>query len=118
MENTELMNTETGAIESLLPRKSELAFRCPQCGGDEIVEVTEQRQKIRIYEDHDWVWEPVSDDLESHQAIRFQCSHCKYTLANDCGKYVETISEMVAWLLNSRGQGAHEQSTRQPQKSN
>ena len=104
MEESCLRNFEIRAVESQLPKKTELLFQCPECGGNEIVEILTQRRTIRVYEDNDWIWEPTSDFSES-QTLRFQCGQCEYKLKNDFGKNVETISDLVPWLVNSSVQG-------------
>lgn len=83
-----------------LPRKHELLFRCPECGGNELTEVLALCKHITVYDDGDWIWEPTSCDWEG-QTLSFQCAQCRYTLKNEFDKEVQTNSELVNWLMTS-----------------
>ncbi len=100
MEENTFTNPETGAVELPLPRKYELLFRCPECGGNELIEVLAQCKHIRIYHDGDWIWEPTSCGWEG-QTLCFQCAQCRYTLKNEFDKEVQTISDLANWLVTS-----------------
>ena len=100
MKENSLKNPEAELMEPRLPRNAELLFQCPRCGGDEIIQVMVNFKKIRVYSSCAWIWEPVSDRLDS-QELRFQCGQCEYILKKDSGKEVKTISDLVICLINS-----------------
>jgi predicted RNA-binding Zn-ribbon protein involved in translation (DUF1610 family) len=90
---------ETGTVAPQLPRKTELMFRCPKCGGNQLIEVLAQCKRIRVYVDSDWIWEPASHPLDG-QTLHFQCVQCGYRL-KDSDNEVQSISDLIDWLSKS-----------------
>jgi hypothetical protein len=75
---------------------AELKFRCPQCGGSELLEIDNRATKLRVFMDgkieygEKWTWGDESS---------FCCAECQEALLDAEGCTISDYDGIIRWLF-------------------
>jgi predicted RNA-binding Zn-ribbon protein involved in translation (DUF1610 family) len=101
MEKNNTTNELENQSNAAIVESAELKFRCPLCGGNELVSVGMWATKIRFFMDGKIEWgEKWLYDDEGY----FCCDDCGYELQDAEGCRISDYAELIRWLFERQAE--------------